>query len=390
MTAFATTLALLPLGIALYAYAGYPLVLWMLGRIAQSPILGDPAFSPSVSIVLPAFNEEHQIAAAIDAALAQTYPPELIQILIMSDASTDATDRIVEGYEAKGVELLRMSERSGKTKMENLAGARLRGEIIVNTDASIRLHPAAVRELVSRMADPSIGVASGRDLSISAAGAGINATEKGYVNYEMWVRSLETITGGIVGASGSCYAIRLHLHRLPVRSDLSRDFSAALTARLHGVRAVSVESALCFVPRTESLKREYRRKVRTIARGMKTLYHNRRLLNPAIHGAFAVKLASHKICRWLVPISAIPSLFAMIFLAPSHRWARLVLGVAALVAMLAAIGALWPSGRRMPRILSLAAFTTAANFAVVNAFWKVLIGHEDRIWEPTRRTASAG
>jgi len=389
MTAFATMLAFLPLAVALYAYAGYPLVLWILGRVARSPLRGDANFSPTVSIVLPAYNEEHQIAAAIDAALAQTYPRELIQILIMSDASTDGTDRIVEGYEARGVELLRMPERSGKTKMENLAGPRLRGEIIVNTDASIRLHPAAVRELVSQMADAAIGVASGRDLSISAAGVGVNATEKGYVNYEMWVRSLETTTGGIVGASGSCYAIRSHLHRMPVRSDLSRDFSAALTARLHGLRAVSVESALCFVPRTESLTREYRRKVRTIARGMKTLYHNRRLLNPGIYGAFAVKLASHKICRWLVPISAIPSLLAMVFLAPSHRWAQVVLGVVALVALLAATGALWPSGRRMPRILSLAAFTTAANIAVVNAFWKVLIGHEDRIWEPTRRTVSA-
>jgi hypothetical protein len=84
--------------------------------------------------------------------------------------------------------------------------------------------------------------------------------------YEMWVRALETRTGGIVGASGSCYAIRSHLHRIPVRDDLSRDFSAALTAEANGYRAVSVDESICYVPRTGSLQREFRRKVRACHR----------------------------------------------------------------------------------------------------------------------------
>jgi hypothetical protein len=293
----------------------------------------------------------------------------------------------VESYAARGVELLRMPERSGKTKMENTAAPLLKGEIIVNTDASIRLHEAAVTELVTAMMDPAVGVATGRDLSISALGESVNATEKGYVNYEMWVRSLETATGGIVGASGSCYAIRADLHRIPIRSDLSRDFSAALTAKKHKLKAVSVDSALCFVPRTASLSREYRRKVRTIARGMSTLSHNRELLNPSRYGGFALKLASHKICRWLVPVSALPALVGLVFLAGSSQWARMLLAIAGIAVLIAIVGALWPRGRAMPRVVSLAAFTLAANLAVVHAFWNLLSGHQNQIWEPTRRTA---
>ncbi len=202
----------------------------------------------------------------------------------------------------------------------------------------------------------------------------------------MWIRALESRAGGIVGASGSCYAIRAALHRLPVRDDLSRDFSAALTSREHGLRAVSVDEAICYVARTPSLAREYRRKLRTITRGISTLYARRKLLNPFRHGAFAWKLFSHKICRWLLPLSAVPGLVGLILLAPSHPWARLALIVVALVAILAAAGAMWPSGKPIPRLLSIAAFGTAANLAVVTALWRFLVGNRSSVWEPTRRS----
>jgi cellulose synthase/poly-beta-1,6-N-acetylglucosamine synthase-like glycosyltransferase len=384
LTIFAFILVALPVAVAIYSYVGYPIVLWLASRTNAVQALPRQTDSPQVSIVIPAYNEEKQIAGAIDALLAQDYPKDRLQILVLSDASTDATDEIVRQYESRGVELLRMPERRGKTKAENMAAPRIRGEIVVNSDSSIRLHASVVRELVSRMADPSVGVASGRDVSISSDTT-LNVTEAGYVNYEMRVRALETLTGGIVGASGSCYAIRAELHRIPVRDDLSRDFSAALTAREHGLRAVSVDEAICFVPRTSSLQREYRRKVRTISRGMETLYVRRFLLDPTRFGLFAWKLFSHKVCRWLMPVSVIPGIIGLILLATSHSWPRWVLAVGTVVALLALAGALWPSGKRAPRVISLAAFGVAANLAVLHAVWRVLAGHHDHIWEPTRR-----
>src|SRR5205823_7962831 len=178
--------------------------------------------------------------------------------------STDRTDDIAREYATSGVELFRMPARSGKTAAENAACALIRGDVVVNSDASIRLHRSAVRRLVASFKDPTVGVASSRDVSVTVARDATNATEAGYVGYEMWVRSLETRAGGIVGASGSGYAIRADLHRMPVESDLSRDFAAALTARLRGYRAISVDDAVCYVPRTLSVGVEYRRKTRTI------------------------------------------------------------------------------------------------------------------------------
>jgi cellulose synthase/poly-beta-1,6-N-acetylglucosamine synthase-like glycosyltransferase len=382
----AWTLLALPIIVGIYAYIVYPLILWAIAHLAKE-IPKDAAFSPTVTVVIPAYNEENQIRGAVEAVLAQGYPKDKLQLLILSDASTDATDRIVGEYAAEGVELMRMPQRGGKTKAENAALSRVRGEIIVNTDASIRLHPAAVRELVSQMMNPSIGVASGRDISVSSGDKTQNVTEASYVNYEMWVRTLETKTGGIVGASGSCYAIRSELHRVPIREDLSRDFCAALTARLHGMRSVSVDEAVCFVPRTSSLQREYERKVRTISRGMDTLVNRKQLLHPGHYGTFAWKLFSHKVCRWLLPIAVIPGVIGLAMLSHFYMWAEAALIVAGLIVVLALAGVFWPSSRPLPRLVSLAAFGLAANLAVVNAVWRVIHGHHDHVWEPTRRSA---
>ncbi len=390
MTAFAYTLVLLPPVLMLYSYGIYPGVLWLVARArARNASLAVGRMQPTVSVVVPAYNEERQIAGAIEALLAQDYPASRCQILIVSDASTDATDSIVHSFAARGVELLRMPVRSGKTAIENAACEFIRGEIVVNSDASTRLHPGAIRHLVAHLSDPGVGVASGRDVSTAVAHASANAVEAGYVGYEMGLRDLETRAGGIVGASGCCYAIRSELHRLPIPADLSRDFSAPLTARRHGFTSVSVNEAIAYVPRTPSLRREYVRKVRTISRGMETLYRVRDMMDPMRYGSFAWKLISHKVCRWLVPVLAVPAFVALLVLAPHHAWAWLLVAGALVIAIVALVGAFWPDSKRMPRPISMVAFAVAANVAVVHALVRLLGAREDKIWEPTRRDVVA-
>jgi glycosyltransferase involved in cell wall biosynthesis len=383
LTTVGWILVLLPVALIIYTYLGYPGILWLIAR-RRSPSSAVLTEYPRVSVVVPAYNEELQIRGAIEALVAQDYPADRRQILILSDASTDGTDGIVAEYKDRGVELLRMNVRGGKTAAENASIAMLRGDIIINSDASVRLHPAAMRLLVEAMADPRVGVASSRDVSIARAQDTANTTEAGYVGYEMRIRALETLAGGIVGASGSGYAIRANLHRLPVRPDLSRDFSAALTARTNGYTAVSVDGAICYVPRTASLRAEYRRKVRTISRGLETLASQGHLLDPMRYGSFSWKLISHKVCRWLVPPSVIPVAIGLAMLAPTHLWALIALALGALMAASAAIGALTPASR-IPRPLSILTFAVAANVAVIHALLRVAFGHEDHLWEPTRR-----
>lgn len=382
----------LAVGLGLYTYLGYPAVLKLLslrGRRAGGP--GGPSGArdtlPRVSIVVPVYNEAGVIAATLERILGIDYPAERRQILVVSDASTDGTDNIVAGFADRGVELLRLPARQGKTAAENAARPLLRGEIVVNTDASVRVDAGAIRALVAALDDAAVGVASGRDVSITNFAAQANGGEGAYVGYEMWIRDLETGLDGIVGASGCLYAIRSELHMLPIPADLSRDFAAALTARAKGFRAVSVSKAICYVPRGRSLHQEYRRKVRTITRGLATLANRRALLNPFRYGLFSWMLISHKVCRWLVPWAAVLALAALAPLAVHFQWARVVLVGAAVVLGLAALGWLWPVERSAPRVAVLPAYFVAGNVAVLQAWLRLLTGRAAPVWEPTRRDA---
>ena len=385
------------LGFSLYPYFGYPALLKLLslGRSPRSPLPApQPAGAwPCVSITIPAYNEETAIAETIERVLALDYPAERRQIVVVSDASTDGTDAIVARYAARGVELLRLPRRAGKTAAENAARSVLKGDVIINTDASVRIHPQAIKALVAALGDPTVGVASGRDVSVAWLDAAANRGEGTYVGYEMWVRDLETRLSGIVGASGCLYAIRAELHRQFVADDLSRDFAAALMARRHGLRAVSVPGAICFVPRGGTLQQEYRRKVRTMARGLRTLWHMRALLNPARYGAFAWMLLSHKLCRWLVPWALVGGVGAVTLLAlgEGSRWARVSLAATAGVVALALMGWYWPARRPVPRLLALPAYLVSGNLAALHAWVVALRGARTAVWEPTRRGAeSAG
>jgi cellulose synthase/poly-beta-1,6-N-acetylglucosamine synthase-like glycosyltransferase len=389
MNSFANWLFGLSVALVVYAYAGYPALLWLLAamRRRRAAPSGGPEW-PRVSISLPAYNEEASIAATLERLLEADYPSDRRDILVVSDASTDRTDEIVRSFASRGVALLRMPERRGKTAAENAARDHLRGEIVVNTDASVRVHRDALKPLIRQFADPAVGLASGRDVSVTRMERDLNVGESGYVGYEMWVRDLETRVGSIVGASGCFYAIRKPLHMAPVPEALSRDFAAALVTREHGLRAVSVSEAVCFVPRIASIRREYRRKVRTMTRGLGTLWYKRHLLNPLRHGLFAWSLLSHKLARWLVPWAFATAGLALLLLARRETWAALGLAAGLGGLVLAAVGWWWPEGRPAPRLAAVCAYFVSGMLAAIVAWANALRGELHPVWEPTRREQS--
>lgn len=377
--------------LALYAYVGYPLLLRVLAAGRPRRAYPEPDVWPRISFCLPAYNEEDEIADALDTLLAIDYPSDRRQIIVVSDASTDRTDEIVRGYADRGVELVRQPVRMGKTAAEEVAAEHVDGEIVINSDASVRIASDAVKALVIRFEDEDVGVASSRDVSVTRLDEEQNAGEAGYVGYEMGVREAETRLHGIVGASGSLYAIRTHLHRLPLPANLSRDFAAALHAEENGYRAVSVPEARCVVPRTASLQREYRRKVRTIARGMRTIWHKRHLLDPFRHPVFAWMLWSHKIARWALPWAGVAALVALAALAMVANWAAIAL-VAATAGLLAG-GISWllaARGRTVPAPLAALAYALMGNVAAMRALTTALRGQSQAVWEPTRRGTASG
>jgi hypothetical protein len=230
-----------------------------------------------------------------------------------------------------------------------------------------------------------VGVASGRDISVSGTERDETAGEAGYVGYEMWVRGLETAVGGIVGASGCFYASRVALHDELVPAALSRDLAAVLIGRELGLRSVSVQEAVCYVPRSTSLQREYRRKVRTISRGLETLFFKRRLLNPMRFGLFSWKLFSHKVCRWVTPLGLILVIPALGVLALTQLWAQIALFVCGALVVLVAGGSYWLAAPWAPSPLRVAALGVLGNLAVIHAWFNALRRELNPVWEPTVR-----
>lgn len=378
-----------------YPYGVYPLLLVLLSRQRpqeqQRQRSAPVAEWPRVTISLPVHNEADGIGAVLEDLLRLDYPPDRIEIVVVSDASTDGTDEVVGRLAGRDprVRLKRLDRRSGKTVAENAALSEAAGDIVVNVDATVRLPAASLRPLVGAFVDPSVGVASGTDRSVSGASAG-TAGESAYVRYEMWIRRLETSLEGIVGSSGCFFATRKSLRGTALPPSLSWDFAAPLRAREAGFRSVAIPEAVCYVPRSESLRAEYRRKVRTMARGIRTLAHERRLLNPIRYGRFAWMLFSHKVARWAAPWLVLAGLVASGVLGIGSPWGLVVWSGTGLVLGVAVVGWRWPEKRRLPRLLALVTYGVASNIAAMHAALEALRSRETAVWTPTRRAGLRG
>jgi cellulose synthase/poly-beta-1,6-N-acetylglucosamine synthase-like glycosyltransferase len=385
MVVLAAILAAAPVVIAVYAYVVYPLILWIVGSARPREISArDSAGYPSVTITVPVYNAFSSISATLESLLALDYPRDRLQILVISDASTDGTDDIVRTFADRGVELLCLPERRGKTAAENAALAASRGEILVNVDSTIIVPAQSLKKLVQVFDDPTIGVASGRDVSVGDTGNPGTLTESRYVGYEMWVRDLETRVGSIVGASGCFYGSRRYVHGRPLPTGLSWDFAAALVARIQGYRSVSVPAAVCMVPRSAQIRTELKRKVRTMARGLSTLFYHRALMNPLRYGGFALMLISHKLLRWLPFLLAPIAYIALCFLAVETVTARVVLGVLSTGLIAGAVG-IQQRESAPTKPIALAGFIVAVFSAGFLAWCAAIRQTQMATWEPTPR-----
>jgi glycosyl transferase family 2 len=383
--AFAVVIAAAPIVTAFYAYVAYPAIVWAVARMRPRGNGGVQSNDwPPVTITVPVYNAVSSIRTTLEHLLEIDYPRDRLQLLVLSDASNDGTDDIVQELAGRGVELMRAPIRRGKTAAENAAVAVARGDIIVNVDATVVVPPKSLKHLIRVFDDLTVGVASGRDASVGAAGTHDAGAESGYTSYEMHVRDLETRAGSIVGASGCFYGIRRKIRVSPLPPGLSWDFASTLVARQQGYRSVSVPGAVCLVPRTAEIRSELRRKARTMARGLSTLFHFRALMNPFTYGGFALMLISHKLFRW-VPYLLLPAaILALGVLATRSGVAAVLLAIVALGLVCGAAAIRYGSSIRF-KPLALAGFVVAALGAGFLAWVEALRGARMVTWDPTPR-----
>ncbi len=211
--------------------------------------------TPTVAVIIPAYNEEAVIARRLENLLALDYPRERLELVVTSDASSDRTHEIVDGFE--GVKLIR-NPRGGKVAAQDRAVRETEAEIVAFSDANATWAPDALRKLVRAFADPDVAYAAGR-LVLTAADGGNR--EGAYWRYEVWLREQESRLGSITGGNGSIYAVR-RADYVEVDPRFGHDLSFPYLMVQHGRRAVYDGEAQAFEVPTPTNEAEYRRKVR--------------------------------------------------------------------------------------------------------------------------------
>jgi cellulose synthase/poly-beta-1,6-N-acetylglucosamine synthase-like glycosyltransferase len=369
-------------GVVVYVYVGYPLVLRLVHLLVGRTPVHEPTLEPPLTLVISAFNEESSIREKLDNTLQLDYPAQRLQVLVVSDASDDRTDDIVREYAARGVTLLRMPERGGKTVGLNAALREASGEVVVFSDANAMYRRDALRRLSAPFADPAVGAVVGESTYHDSETAS-EASESLYWKYETAIKRLESETGSVVGGDGAIYAIRRSLY-VPMRADALSDFVNPLQIVKSGHRCLYEPAAQSVEKAAEGFDREFRRKVRIVNRAWRAMLSMPELLNPFRYGFFAVKLISHKLLRWLAPLFLLVLLVSSLALAgrsPLYAWALVAqLGFYAL----ALAGHVLRQRERMPRLLSVPYYFSMVNIASARGILEAFKGETYTTWTTAR------
>jgi cellulose synthase/poly-beta-1,6-N-acetylglucosamine synthase-like glycosyltransferase len=365
-----------------YAYVGYPVLLIVLSRLRPKPVKSGH-WTPSVTVIIAAYNEERDLAAKLENTLALDYPPSQLEIIVTSDCSSDRTDEIARSFAARGVRLHRQEERHGKTAAQNAAVTKARGEIIVFSDATTHYRPDVLRLMIPAFADSSVGCVTGRVIYQDDKDSNVGSGTQSYWNYEFFLKKHESAVCSLIGVCGCMYAVRASAY-IPLYNEACSDFIIATTMVEQGLRAVYVPEAVCTEEPNRQAKRELAARVRIISQTFSDLWRNRAVLNPFRSGFYAVQLWSHKLMRYLVPVFLIAIFFASAFLATRNAFyaavfvMQVAFYLAALVSwMLEKLGV--TSG-----LLALPQYFVITNLASLIAFVKFLTGERYTRWEPSR------
>jgi cellulose synthase/poly-beta-1,6-N-acetylglucosamine synthase-like glycosyltransferase len=364
----------------LYVYVGYPLAVFLLAGVCRRRVRTGPC-EPRVSILIAAHNEEVCIARTIENKLALDYPREKLEVIVVSDGSTDRTEEIVRRYASRGVKLLRQVPRYGKTAALNQAVSRAAGEVLVFSDANSMYEHDALRRLVENFHDPTVGYVTGKLMYVTPDGATIGNGCSLYMKYENFLRLQETQIGSIVGVDGGIDAIRRSLYRT-MKSDQIPDFILPLRVVEQDYRVVYEPRAIQSEEAHTSSEGEYRMRVRVSLRSLWALKDMKHLLNVARYGLFSWQLLSHKVLRYQA--------FAMLMLMYAVNAALWTAGplYQATLLLQTVVYALGYLGYRLDRrgrptkYLMLPYYFALINVASGHAFLKFLTGRKQVIWIP--------
>lgn len=366
-------------GLLVYVYVGYPIVIALLARVRGRQVPGTASEMP-VTVLIVSHNEAHRIAARLENLLALDYPRERMEILLADDGSTDGTPERARAYEPRGVTVIAFETRHGKPAVLNEAVPKARGEIVVLADARQRFDAQALRGLVGPFTDPAVGAVSGELILTDDGGhTGVGDGVGFYWRYEKFIRRNESLLDSTVGATGAIYAIRRQLFQPIPEETILDDVLIPLTIARQGYRVLFEPAARAYDRAPRDAAEEFTRKVRTIAGNFQLFAREPWLLNP-FRNRLWFQAVSHKGLRLLSPLFLAAAFGANLGLLarPFYRWT-----LAAQIAFYAAAlgGRAARNARTEMRLLSVSYVFCLLNWITVVAFVRFLRQRQGVTWE---------
>lgn len=373
--------------VLVYHYTLYPLLLWMVARIRPCPIYKEDQ-TPSVSLIIAAYNEEQVIARKLENTIALAYPKDRLEIIVVADGSNDATVEIARYFGPHGVRVMHQPERRGKGAAMNRAAAEARGEILFFSDANTFYEQDVLTKMVRNFADSQVGGVSGHKIILADDSRGATAGETAYWSLETLLKEWQSAAGSIVTADGEIFALRRALYAPIPAGVVHDDMFQTLKLVEGGHRVVFEPEATSAENASKRIEDEFHLKSRYAAGGFQLVGMFRHLLFPP-RSLFAWQFLSHKLLRWLAPV------FLVVNFASAGLWAALAEGRwAMVVALFFSLQAVfygvalagWPLRRRLaggPFYFPL--YFCVANLAVLAGLLRWLRGSQGSAWRRVER-----
>jgi poly-beta-1,6-N-acetyl-D-glucosamine synthase len=368
---------ILALGTVAYVLIGYPLLLAAMPHKRRPPVEKNLDYRSTVSLVIAVYNGAEFVKAKLESILALDYPRELLQIIVVSDGSSDGTEEIVRGFSERGVQLLAIPH-SGKASALNAALAIASGSILFFTDVRQMLDRRALLHLVANFADPAIGAVTG-EMLLAKGRAGEQADMDLYWRYEVWARKQHSSIDSIFATTGCIYAMRRSLAS-PIPADtLSDDAALPLGAFFKGYRVVFDPAAIA-VDHPAKTGTEFRRRCRTLAGLWQVFVRMPQLFTS--RNRMRVHFLSHKFGRLVLPWAILIAIAATVAL-PAKPFRSWMIGNEGALLLLALLDSIVPHWLPLKRITSPARTFLTMNAASVAALG-VFFTSPDRFWATTR------
>ncbi|MCE7053737.1 glycosyltransferase family 2 protein [Algoriphagus sp. AGSA1] len=374
--------------IAFYAYLGYGMLIYLLVKIlGKDKMVKSSTYFPSVSLIVPCYNEGKGLREKILNTLELSYPEGLLEIIFICDGSEDGSQTIP--LEFPEVKTMYSAERKGKLAAMKRAVRQASGNILVFCDANTRLNKKALEQIVQPYHDRRVGAVSGEKsiLSSNQQGAG----EKGegmYWKYESFLKKYDSFLYTLVGAAGELISCRMELFQDLPDNTILDDFMLSMKIAEAGYRVKYVPEAIASEYASANVGEEVKRKIRIAAGGWQSMFRLRKAINPFHDPVLTFQYVSHRVLRWaLIPFLLIVLLLLNHYLAIQTQelhW-YMILGMQYMFYLWAWWGYRWQYKEVSIKGFFVPYYFTVMNLCAILGFFRWLKGAQPSTWEKAIR-----